>query len=66
MIEEYVGKIFSLYIRKYSEIKYEVSCYGNGHLLSSRGFKSKERALIFFEQKVAEAMALETWWTYYE
>lgn len=66
MIEEYMGEIFSLYIRKYSEIQYEVMCYGNGYLLCSRGFKSKERALVFFEQKIAEAMALETWWSYYE
>lgn len=66
MIEEYIGKIFSLYIRKYSEIQYEVFCYGNGYLLCSRGFKSKERALVFFEQKIAEVMALETWWSYCE
>lgn len=66
MIEEYIGEIFSLYILKYSEIQYEVMCYGNGYLLCSRGFKSKERALVFFEQKIAEAIALETWWSYYE
>lgn len=66
MIEEYIGKIFSLYIQKYSEIQYEVRCYGNEYLLASRRFKSKERALVFFEQKITEAMALETWWSYCE
>lgn len=62
----YGEKSLTLDLREYSPNYYEVSCYGAGHFLFSRGFRTKERALVFFDQKVAEIRLLETWWSTYE
>lgn len=62
---EYIGKTLELHLKQFGTT-YEVICYGRGHLLFSRGFKSKECALVFFDQKVVEVSLLESWWTLYE
>lgn len=65
MKTEYIGKTLELQLIQFGTT-YEVKCYGRGHLLFSRGFKSKERALAFFDQKEAEVSLLESRWTLYE
>lgn len=65
MMVEYIGKTLELQLTQYSSTYYEVICYGKGCHLFSRAFNSKERALAFFDQKVAEIHLLETWWHTY-